>query len=128
MRAVGRALELNPNFAIAHAVRSSFMALSNTRAVAEVIEYAQHSVRLSPSDRLVGTCASRAMTIAHFAAGKYADCAAWAHKTIEKDTEGLPGHLFLVAALAAQGDVDAAAAARESVLHLRPEFSISCMT
>jgi len=55
MRAVGRALELNPNFAIAHAVRSSFMALSNTRAVAEVIEYAQHSVRLSPSDRLVGT-------------------------------------------------------------------------
>jgi TolB-like protein/class 3 adenylate cyclase len=120
-----RALELNPNLAVAHAD----LALSLAHQVnPEAIASAEHALRLSPRDRIVATHASLALTIAHFSAERYPECITWARATIEKGPGYLPGHFFLAAALAMQGELTAAAEVRDALLRLRPEFSLTWMT
>src|SRR5207253_1683860 len=87
-RALRRALELNPNFALAHAFLGSPLAARG--AYEEAIRGADQALRLSPSDRLVAAYASFAMSFAHLAAGRYADGMVWAHRIIE----GLPENLI----------------------------------
>jgi TolB-like protein len=125
-RSARQALELNPNFALAHADLG--MTLSFQGAYQEAIASAKHAVRLSPRDRHVGTYASLAMANVHLAAGGYPECVIWARNVIEKNPEFLPGHFFLTAALAMERDLTAAAEAQETLLRLRPEFSLSWMT
>jgi tetratricopeptide (TPR) repeat protein len=125
-RTLRRALELNPNFALAHALLG--LSLSNQGAHQEAVESAEHALRLSPRDRLVGTYASNALSQVHFAAGRYPECVTWARNLIEKSPGYLGGQSLLTAALAMQGDLTAAAEARDALLRLRPEFSLSWMT
>jgi hypothetical protein len=47
---------------------------------------------------------------------------------IEKHSGYLAGHFFLAAALAMQGELTAAAEVRDTLLRLRPEFSLTWMT
>jgi hypothetical protein len=47
---------------------------------------------------------------------------------IEKNPGHLAGHFFLAAALAMRGELTAAAEARDTLLGLRPEFSLAWMT
>jgi hypothetical protein len=82
---------------------------------------------LSPRDRPVGLYASIAMTNVPFAAGRYSECITWARNVIEKGPENLPGHFYLTAALAMDGELVAAAEERNKMLQLRPEFSLSWM-
>jgi adenylate cyclase len=125
-RALRRALELNPNFALAHALLGNSLSLQG--AYQEAVASAEHALRLSPRDRLVGTYASLALVQVHFAAGRYSECVSWARNTIEKSPEWLGGHSFLTAALAIEGDLAAAAEARDELLRLRPEYSLTWMT
>jgi adenylate cyclase len=122
-RSARRALELNPNFALAHAFLAASLANQGTHQ--EAVESADHALRLSPHDRHVGTYASIAMARVHFLAGRYSECATWARNTIEKSPEWLPGYFFLTAVLAMQGDLTAAAEARDTLLRLQPEFSLT---
>jgi len=124
-RSLRRALELNPNFALAHARLAN--ALSQG-AHQEAMVSAEHALRLSPRDRSVGYYASLAMAVIHFTAGRYPECVSWARNMIEKSPENVPGHSFLTAALAMEGDLNAAAEARETLLRFRPEFSLTWMT
>jgi TolB-like protein/class 3 adenylate cyclase/cytochrome c-type biogenesis protein CcmH/NrfG len=124
-RALRRALELNPNFALAHALLGN--PLAHQGAHQEAVDSAEHALRLSPRDRLVGTYALMVMAHAHFAAGRYAECVTWARNLIEKSPGYLAGHFFLAAALAMEGDLTAAAEARDTLLRLRPEFSVAWM-
>jgi hypothetical protein len=106
----GRALdppraELNPNFALAHALLG--MPLAIQRAREEAAASAQHALRLSRSDPLVSAYALYAMVGAHFAAGHYADGAP-ARRTVEISPEAMAIHYFLIAAAATQGDRAAA--------------------
>jgi adenylate cyclase len=126
VRALRRALELNPNFAIAHALLGQ--PLVNQGANQEAVDSAERALRLSPRDRSVGTFASIAMAMIHFTAGRYSECITWARNTIEKGPEWLAGHSFLTAALAMEGDLTAAAEARGTLLRLRPEFTLTWMT
>jgi adenylate cyclase len=126
VRALRRALELNPNFALAHAQLA--LSLAQQGAHQEAVDSAEHALQLSPRDRPVGLYASNAMANVHFAAGRYPECATWARNTIEKSPEFLPGHVHLVAALAMEGDLTAAAETRDTLLRLRPEFSLTWMT
>ena len=121
-----RALELNPNFALAHAFLANALALQGAHQ--EAVDSAEHALRLSPRDRLVGTYASLAMANVHFAAGRYPECVTWARNMIEKSPGYLAGHFFLTAALAMEGDLTAAAEARGTLLRLQPEFSLTWMT
>jgi adenylate cyclase len=126
VRALRRALELNPNFALAHALLAHVLSLQ--AAPQEAVDSAEHALRLSPRDRLVGTYASLAMANVHFAAGRHSECVTWARNMIEKGPGYLPGHFLLTAALAMAGDLAAAAEARGTLLRLRPEFSLTWMT
>jgi adenylate cyclase len=112
VRALRRALELNPNFALAHAFLANVLATQGTHQ--EAVNSAEHALRLSPRDRLVGLYASLAMTIADFTAGRHPECATWARNMIEKSPEHLAGHFYLTAALAMGGELTAAAEAREN--------------
>ena len=123
VRAYRRALDLNPNFALAHACLG--MPLAVQGAHNESVGCVQNALRLSPRDRLVRAQASYSMAIAHFAAERYPDCMASARETIERYPEYLPGHSLLVAAAAMTGDTEAAAEALAALLRLRPEYSLS---
>jgi hypothetical protein len=46
---------------------------------------------------------------------------------IEKSPGHVPGHAFLTAALAMEGDLTAAAEARGTLLRLHPEYSLTWM-
>ena len=124
-RSARRALELNPNFALAHAFLAS--ALGRQGAYQKAVNCAEHALRLSPRDRLVGYYASLAMAQVHFAGERYPECVIWTRNMIEKSPGYLPGHFFLTAALAMAGDLAAAAEARGTLLRLRPEFSLTWM-
>ena len=125
-RSSRQALELNPNFALAHAFLAT--TLANQGASKEAISGAEHALRLSPRDRPVGVYASMATANVHFTAGRYAECATWARNLIEKSPGYLAGHIFLTAALALEGDPTAAAEARDTLVRFRPEFSLAWMT
>ena len=116
---------MNPNFALAHARLAN--ALTSQGAHREAIDSAEHALRLSPRDRSVGYYASLAMANVHFAAGRYPECVTWARNMIEKSPENVPGHSFLTAALALQGDLTAAVEARDTLLRVQPEFSLNLL-
>jgi TolB-like protein/class 3 adenylate cyclase len=124
-RALRRALELNPNFALAHALLGT--SLSHQGANLEAVNSAEHALRLSPRDRHVGYYASLAIAGVHFTAGRYPECVTWARNMIEKSPENVPGHTFLTAALALQGDLTAAVEARDTLLRLWPGYSLTWM-
>jgi TolB-like protein len=126
VRALRRALELNPNFALAHALLGNSLSLQG--AYHDAVDSAEHALRLSPRDRVVGTYASLALVQVHFAAGRYSECVTWARNIIEKSPENGRGNVFLTAALAMAGDVLAAAEARETLLRLQPKFSVTWLT
>jgi len=125
-RSSRRALELNPNFALAHALLAGSLAFQGAHE--EAVDSAEHALRLSPRDRLAGTYVSMARANVHFAARSYSECATWARNLIEKSPGDIAGHFFLTAALAMEGDLTGAAAARDRLLRLRPEFSLNWMT
>jgi TolB-like protein/class 3 adenylate cyclase len=125
VRSARRALELNPNFALAHAVLA--MSLAYQGAYNETIDSAQHALRLSPFERSVGTFAPYAIAIAQFGARRYPECVTWVRMAIEKNASYLT-QPFLVAALAMQGDIVAASDARDALIQRRPEFSLNWMT
>jgi adenylate cyclase len=124
-RSARRALELNPNLAMAHADLAISLSHLGTQ---EAVDSAEHALRLSPRDRNVASEASLALTIVHFSAERYPECITWARSMIEKHSGHLAGHFFLAAALAMQGEMTAAAEAREALLVLRPTFSLAWMT
>jgi adenylate cyclase len=124
-RSARRALELNPNLAAAHADLAISLAHLGGQ---EAVDSAEHALRLSPRDRNVASEASLALTIVYFSTERYPECITWARTMIEKNSGHLAFHFFLTAALAMQGDLTAAAEARDALLRLRPEFSLTWMT
>jgi len=124
-RALRRALELNPNFALAHAQLAA--PLANQGMYQEATDSARHALRLSRNDRSVRGQAAIALMIVEFAAERYAECAALARTMIENIPEHIAGHLFLTAALAMRGDQRAIAEARDTLLRLWPNFSLAWM-
>jgi adenylate cyclase len=123
IRAIRRALQLNPNFALAHAFLA--VPLANQGIYQEAVDSAQHALRLSPGDRSVGLHASLAMGITHFTAGRYPECMTWARNMIEKAPGHIAGHMLLTAALAMEGGLTAAEGARAELFRIRPEFSLT---
>jgi TolB-like protein len=122
-RVLRRALELNPNFALAHALLARPLAIGG--GYEEAIKSAEHALRLSPNDPLVGTYASFATALAHFAAGRSAECIEWARNTIDKTPEYSPPYTLLIAAAAMQGEREAAAEALDARLRLRSDLSLA---
>jgi len=125
-RSLRRALELNPSFALAHALLGDSLALQGAHQ--EAVDSAEHALRLSPRDRPVAVYASLTMANVHFTAERYPECVTWARNLIEKSPGYILGHSFLTAALAMEGDLTAAGEAGDTLFRLRPEFSLAWMT
>jgi adenylate cyclase len=123
-RALRRALELNPNFALAHALLGASLANGGAQEE-QIFESAHQALRLSPNDRSVEVVARSALSAAHFGARRYGECVTWARMMIETHPERIPGHIYLTAALAMQGKMTAAAEARDALIRLWPEMSIA---
>jgi TolB-like protein/Tfp pilus assembly protein PilF len=125
VRALRRAVELNPNFALAHAQLGT--PLFHHGLVREAIDTAERALRLSPNDRNVVRTASLALAGAYFTAGRYEECVSWARTMIERSPDHVAGHMFLTAALAMQAELARAAEARDTLLRLWPQFSLAWM-
>jgi TolB-like protein/tetratricopeptide (TPR) repeat protein len=138
-RALCRALDLNPNFALAHAFlawsrsssptfhRKSVPTLAMQRARDDAVHSAEHALRLSPHDRHVGLYTSLAMANVHFVAGRYSESAKWARNALEKNPGHIAGHSFVTAALAMEGNLTAASEARDTLLRLHAGYSLTWM-
>jgi len=118
-----RALDFNPNFALAHAFLGC--PLATRGADEEAIRSAERALRLSPLDGLVSAYASFAMVFAHFGAERYADGVVWARRLIEKQPENLMANYLLVAASAMQKDSTTATEALARSLRLQQDFSLA---
>jgi len=118
-----RALDFNPNFALAHAFLGC--PLATRGADEEAIKSAERALRLSPLDGLVSAYASFAMVFAHFGAERYADGVVWARRLIEKQPENLMANYLLVAAFAMQKDSIMVAEALARLLRLQRDFSLA---
>jgi TolB-like protein/class 3 adenylate cyclase len=117
-----RALEFNPNSALAHAALGHALAGQGFSEAA--IASAEYAIRLSPGDALIGGQASHVIVFARFAAGQYADSIAAARAMLERYPEYLPAHYVLIAALATIGEAGAAADAVAVALRLKPDLSM----
>jgi adenylate cyclase len=124
-RAFRRALELNPNFALAYALLGMVLAAEEVHA--EAVRIAQQALRLSPIDRLIDIYASLATSLAHFAASRYSESAAWARGIAERHPDYDTAYLMLAAAAAMHGDIEVAARAGATLLGRRPQFSLAWM-
>jgi tetratricopeptide (TPR) repeat protein len=122
-RAFRRALELNPNFALACAYLGN--ALADLGAHNEAIENANRALRLSPNDRLVELRVFIVRTNVYFAAKRYGDATAEAGKMIERFPEIPGGHFLLVATAALQEDMQTAAAALSVAARVAPGLTVA---
>ncbi|HJU15880.1 MAG TPA: winged helix-turn-helix domain-containing protein [Stellaceae bacterium] len=124
-RAFRRALDLNANFALAHALLGVALAAEGMHE--DAIMSAARALRLSPIDRLVDFYATRAMQYGHFGIGNYAESLAWGRRLIEGYPEYIPGHTWLAAIAGLQGDLATARSTVSTLLRLRPHFSLTWM-
>jgi adenylate cyclase len=123
-QAFHRALDCNPNFALALAFLGSTLAARGAHE--EAIKNAECALRLSPVDGLVSAYAAFAMIFAHLGAERYAHSVVWARKLLDKQPENIMANYLLVAAAAMQKEGAASAEeALATLLRLRPDFSLA---
>ncbi len=115
-----RALAANPSAAIAW-VRSSatFSYVGETREARRRVDI---GLRLSPYDAHVFFSYGLA-GLAHYAAGDYADAAAWGRRAMALNPRFVGNIRFLAASLAADGQIDEARQVGQDLLRLNPRFS-----
>jgi TolB-like protein len=118
-----RALELNPNLALAETVLS--VAYSWRGDDEDALLHADKATRLSPRDpHFLGRMAHAR---AEFGAGNYEQAAMWAKKTTEASPEFPGGWRYLMSSLAHLGRLEEARAAKDQLLHVSPRDSINAM-
>lgn len=87
LAAIDRAIELNPNFALAIAFRALFLSYQHDRAD-EAIRWAERALSLNPLDPSMFS-AWMAMAFAYLAAGRYEAGLPWAERA-RREAGGLP--------------------------------------
>jgi TolB-like protein/cytochrome c-type biogenesis protein CcmH/NrfG len=119
-----RAIELNPNFALAHGYLSLQLGYAGEAEAA--IEVGHKAIRLSPRDPElfhfhVG------ISTGHFVAGRYAEAVTWANKVIAARPETPGGHRLLAAGLAQSGQIAEAQRAMERLLSITPHLTATLL-
>jgi len=116
-----RALEINPNLAVAEGLLG--ILLSWRGDYAEAILHAEKAERLSPNDPAYSWW-SLARTSASFGTGQYEQALEWATRTIEALPEFPSGWRYLAACFAHLGRMDEAIAAKDQLLRILPHESL----
>jgi adenylate cyclase len=116
----GRAIELNPSFALGHGYLA--LQLAFVGEADKAIEAAETAIRLSPRDPelfhffvAIGT--------AHFVAGRYNEAVMWAEKSVRERPSVAGPQRLLATALAHLGRLDEARQAFKHVLEITPQIS-----
>jgi TolB-like protein/Flp pilus assembly protein TadD len=119
-----RAIELNPNFALAHGYLSCQLGYAGEPEAA--IEIGHNAIRLSPRDPElfhfhvgIGT--------GHFIAERYEEAVTWANKVIAERPETPAGHRLLAASLAQLGRIEEARRVLEDVLSMTPGLTATLL-
>ena len=116
-----RALELNPNYALAYGMLGT--ALVYAGQPKESIEATELAVRSNPRDPSIFFRFS-GLAMAYFIAGNFEEAVQWAQKSIDRKREWHRAHLILIAGLAHGGRREEARSAVATYLHLFPSGSL----
>ena len=116
------ALELNPNFALAHACLGFTLAYGGKGV--EGVAQAESAMRLSPRDPFISMFAGT-RSFAHFMAGDYAAGLEWGRRAA-RQIPGLPAPWRAVALSAAMMGLDVEARnAVATAVRLQPDYSVA---
>ena len=119
--AFGRALELNPNYALAAGMLGTALAYAGKPK--ESIEATELAVRSNPRDPSIFFRFS-GLAMAYFVAGNFDEAVQWAQKSIDRKREWHRAHLILIAGLAHGGRLEEARSAVAVYLQLFPNGSL----
>ena len=117
-----KAIDLNPNFAIAYG--SLGRALVFDGQSEDAVNYFQKALRMSPHDPLI-TVFYSGMGTAHYYAHRYDEAIAWSRKAIRERPGYTAAHRILCASLAMAGRTEDAEAAAATLRQLQPNISIA---
>jgi len=117
-----RALDLNPNFAVAYNFLGRAVAFDGRHE--EAIGYIQQALQMSPHDPLIAFFYS-GMCVANYFARKYDEAIEWGRKSIQQRPSFIPGHRILCASLAQAGRTEELRAAVARLRELQPDISIA---
>ena len=117
-----KAIELNPNFALAHSFLGAALALTGNGA--EAFRWIEKARRLSPRDTFRIEFDVHAGA-AHFQTGDYRRAAEFFSKALEPKPDHLYPHLFLAASHAHLGALEDARNQIDKILRLAPEYSLA---
>jgi adenylate cyclase len=120
--ALERAIQIDPSFATAYGVLG--MVLSWGGKTDEGVENLEKAMRLSPHDPLMFFFFT-GMSIAHFAAERYGEAAAWAQRSIRGGTTDAAAYRYIAASYAHLGRVEEARRALREMFPLDPKFSLA---
>ncbi|MHC4149951.1 MAG: tetratricopeptide repeat protein, partial [Planctomycetota bacterium] len=112
-----RAIDLNPNFALAHGYLSLQLAYAGETEAA--IEAGHKAIRLSPRDPELFHF-HIAISTAHFVDEHYTEAVTWANKVMAERPETPAGPRLLAASLAQLGQIEEARRAMEGLLSITP--------
>src|SRR5262249_43616178 len=92
-----RALDLNPNFAVAHGYLAMALALDGRSE--EAIAHAEQAIHMSPQDPQ-NAIFNMSVAVAHYLAGRYSEAVLFLRKSIKKENQFTLGHPPLFPSLA----------------------------
>ena len=116
-----RAIEINPNFALAHGFSAGSLAWSGQPDKA--LEAVDRAIRLSPRDPFNAIFSNHA-AVAHFVAESYADGVAWEEQVLREHPNVPSAFRYLAACYVGLGQLDKARATISKVLVIQPNSSI----
>ena len=119
-----KAIDLNPNFAIAYG--SLGRALVFDGQSEDAVNYFQKALGMSPHDPLIAVFYS-GMGTAHYYAHRYDEAIEWSRKAIRERQGYTAAHRILCASLAMAGRTEDTEAAAATLRQLQPNISIAWM-
>jgi adenylate cyclase len=122
VREFQRALDLNPNLAVAYNYLGRAVAFDGRHE--EAIGYIQQALRMSPHDPLIAFFYS-GMCMAHYFARRYDEAIEWGRKSIQQRPGFIPGHRILCASLAQAGRTEELRVAMTRLRELQPDITIA---